>query len=532
MNIKKSTFIRAIASCLLCSVFLLLAVWSVSGSERSSASGEKASGGGKQPSGCHLPPANDAYDTTVQYVETFYPLWFTTFQGVVNPNHLVGPERVSPLYQAVVMVNDDTIYCSAFLELVDDLGLNQQPMILTIPPTVSPDTCAPGTSVTYSVLILSPYGDVDPVSGDPCATPTPTQLIPHGAPPQPGGKFALVGPNYMGVPAIPAEIPPDHIVHIPWNYPTIIFRGDKYHLFPGDTEYTNQINQANLFRSLLQLQTLDDYNNCQFGGVAEVKPEFPDFSAPYKTDADAKIAADPIKFLQELQTAVRSPRTPPDSCLHELSEQFNNLFGNGNWKKNSAFGRGAQAAHNAIVDNYVYGHQTGNNWTHFTNIGNWDWDNITILNAIDRSSITEFCQFCNDITSAAYYHAFRDSQGRALNGNNAQGYVLRFSPPLGAHPQPPTERFWSLTAYTPDAIELIPNEINRYEVASYSGAHVNADGSLWIYISQKPPDGVPIENWLPVGKGNFNVVLRDYGPPTPSSVVCDTYSPPDIERLP
>jgi hypothetical protein len=529
MNIKNSIFIRAIASCFLCSVFLALAVWSVSGSERSSGSSQKTSGAGQQPSGCQLPP-NNAYDTTVHYVETFYPLWFTRFQAV-DPNTLVGPERVSPLYHSVVMVNDDTIYCSAFLNLVDDLGFNQQPMILTIPATVTPDTCAPDTTVTYSVLILSPYGDVVPVSGDPCATPTPTQLIPHGAPPQPGGKFALVGPNYMGVPPIPPEIPPDHIVQIPWSYPTVIFRGDKYHSFDG-APYVNQINQANLFRSLLQLQTLDDYLHCPFGGIADVKPEFPDFAAPYKTTADEQIAENPIEFLKELKLAVHSPRTPPNACAQQLSEQFDNLFGNGNWKKNSPFGRGAQQAHADIVDNYVNGHQIGNNWTHFTNIGNWDWTDITISNAKDRSSITEFCQFCNDITSAGYYHAFRDRDGRALNGNNAQGYILRFSPPGGPHPQPETMRFWSLTAYTPQAIELIPNKINRYEVASYSGAHVNADGSLWIYMSQEPPGGVPIENWLPVGKGPFNVVLRDYGPPTPGSVVCDTYIPPDIERLP
>ena len=44
--------------------------------------------------------------------------------------------------------------------------------------------------------------------------------------------------------------------------------------------------------------------------------------------------------------------------------------------------------------------------------------------------------------------------------------------------------------------------------------------------------GIPIENWLPVGRGPFNVVLRDYGPPVGGSVVCDTYIPPAIQRRP
>jgi hypothetical protein len=529
MNIKNSTTIRVIASCFLCSVFLTPAVWSVSGSQRSSGSSQKAAGEGQQPSGsCELPP-NNAYDTTVQYVETFYPLWFT-YNQAVEPNNLVGPERVSPLYHSVVMINDDTVYCSAFLNLVD--GDTQTPMILTVPSTVSPDTCSADTSVTYSILILSPYGDVEPLATDPCAGPTPVPLIPHGAPPIPGGAYALVGPGYIDDPPIPPTIP---IVHMPWNYPTIIFRSDKYHSFtepPNPPDYVNQISQSYQFRSLLQLQTLSDWQECPIGGFADVKTEFPDFSVPYKTAADAEIAEHPIAFLHELQTAVASPRTPPNTCAQALAAQFDALFGDGNWKDHSDFGQGAQDAHAEIVNNYVNGHQVpGTNWTHFTNIGNWDPDDISISNAIDRSSITEFCQFCNDINSAGYYHAFRDGAGRALNGNNPHGYVLTF-PAATPYPGPETTRFWSLTAYTPQAIELIPNSINRYEVASYSGAHLNPDGSLSIYMATEPPVGIPIENWLPVGKGPFNVVLRDYGPLTPGSVVCNEYIPPAIERLP
>src|SRR5262249_13610500 len=243
-----------------------------------------------------------------------------------------------------------------------------------------------------------------------------------------------------------------------------------------------------------------------------------------------EIAEHPIAFLLELRDAVHSPRTPPLSADNQqLSDQFDKLFGTGNWRDNSDFARGAQAAHAEIVNNYVNGHQVSNNWTHFTDIGNLHGDILSPV-AIDRSSITEFCQFCNDISAAAYYHAFRDGQGRALNGSNPHGYVLTFSPPGGRYPQPETARFWSLTAYTPQAIELIPNSINRYEVASYSGAHPNPDGSLSIYMATEPPAGIPIENWLPVGKGPFNVVLRDYGPE--GSVSTNTYTPPPIQQLP
>src|SRR5436190_11824063 len=111
MKVKNCTLIRAIASCFLCSVFLALAVWTVSGSQRATRASERPSGT------CELPPP-DAFQTTKQYVETFYPLWFTNNQAhPMDYNILVGPERVSPLYHSVVMINDDTVYCSAFLNL-------------------------------------------------------------------------------------------------------------------------------------------------------------------------------------------------------------------------------------------------------------------------------------------------------------------------------------------------------------------------------------------------------------------------------
>jgi hypothetical protein len=40
------------------------------------------------------------FDTTVAYVAQFYPLWFTYYQrllGTSNTNHLIGPDRVSPI---------------------------------------------------------------------------------------------------------------------------------------------------------------------------------------------------------------------------------------------------------------------------------------------------------------------------------------------------------------------------------------------------------------------------------------------------
>jgi len=53
------------------------------------------------------------------------------------------------------------------------------------------------------------------------------------------------------------------------------------------------------------------------------------------------------------------------------------------------------------------------------------------------------------------------------------------APGPGGQAGPEASRFWSLTAYAPEAIELVPNPINKYVVASYTGAQLNPDGSLF-----------------------------------------------------
>jgi hypothetical protein len=65
----------------------------------------------------------------------------------------------------------------------------------------------------------------------------------------------------------------------------------------------------------------------------------------------------------------------------------------------SEFSEGAQAAHKLILNRYLTHTQwapTPTNWIHFTNIG--DWGN----QVVERSSITEFIQYANNINAAAY----------------------------------------------------------------------------------------------------------------------------------
>jgi hypothetical protein len=174
-----------------------------------------------------------------------------------------------------------------------------------------------------------------------------------------------------------------------------------------------------------------------------------------------------------------------------------------------------------ILDTYL-SHTGPNGWINFTNIGQWG-DAV-----VDRSGITEFIQYANNHSAAAYYHTFDDGQGRPLDGGNPRGYVLTFAPGQ----QPEAKRFWSLTAYTPESIELVPNRQEKYVVASYTpGLQTNIDGSISVYMTRDArqlPSGVPQANWLPVPLGAFNIMLRVYGPE--GSVLDATYIPPPINR--
>ena len=389
-------------------------------------------------------PQSIAFQTTVKYVEYFYPLWFTYWQTrFAEPNRVVGPDKISPIYHYVVAINDDTLYVSSFLDL------SVEPLVLSIP----------RTPTRYSVLTLDLYGDI---------------FQSNIKPPAPG-KFVLYGPEFKGT--LPTELTQ---VPLPLNYMALIFRVDR---FKDNVDLTSE---ADKFRRAVTSEPLCQYlgqtcpRNIKPGGTADILPEA-DFAFPFKTLADTLIATDPILFLSMLQRAVSSPKSPPMSSeVQDLSNQFNALFANATTNR-LEFARGAQTAHAAIVNDYL--NNTGlTNWITYTNIGIWGPDEY-----IQRSSITQFIQYGNGHVTAAYYHAFKDGNGLPLNGTDADGYVLTFP----EDQIPAANRFWSLTAYTPEAIELVPNSANKYLVASYTHElQTNQDGSISIYMARQLPPGV------------------------------------------
>ncbi|HVA33540.1 MAG TPA: DUF1214 domain-containing protein, partial [Candidatus Baltobacteraceae bacterium] len=428
------------------------------------------------------------YNTTLQYVEHFYPLWFTYGQSQRSSGTWIGPDRVGPAYHIVVLINVDTLYASMFADL-------SEPLIVTIPNPTSY-----GTNFHFSLLALDAYGDIFDTG---ITT---------------GGTYGFTGPSYGGT--LPYNVTRVSVPASVGLHPTLIIRADKY---DKNNSGVYQPTGAEAFRSKLHAAPLSVYSSregqCENGaGAAKIIPQVPVFALPFKSNADYLAQGDPSGFLSQLQDAVSSPRTPPLSASdQQLVTNFNVLFKGLPFIDPRPFMKAVRDAHKAIVD-YIPNHATKktNYWAWFDNIGGPNWSYLL------RSAITEDCQYCNSHSAAAYFFVFRDSTGKLLDGSK-NSYVLTFA----KKQIPETQRFWSLTAYTPGALELIHNASEKYGVASYTpGLKYGTNGSVSIVMSATKPNGVPTANWLPIRKGVFMLGLRDYGPL--GKVLANRYVPPAI----
>jgi hypothetical protein len=106
---------------------------------------------------------------------------------------------------------------------------------------------------------------------------------------------------------------------------------------------------------------------------------------------------------------------------------------------------------------------------------------------------------------AVYYSYYTDRDGKPLNGKNS--YRIRF----GKCQLPPAQAFWSYTVYGSDRY-LVENPMRRYAIGDRDPLKYNADGSLDIYLTNRPLGKDRESNRLPTGNGDFNLTLRIYMP--------------------
>jgi hypothetical protein len=241
---------------------------------------------------------------------------------------------------------------------------------------------------------------------------------------------------------------------------------------------------------------------------------------------DEGFAVSTTQTLQVMQEAMAASSTVPlTKNDKQLIKNFNNRFNaaktsaNASGERLSDIIQGAQAAHKAIIDRW-HSNVDEHYWIHFDNVGHWG------KSYLDRAALNEYIQWGNDAQAAYYGHAFKDGDGLSLDGGEFS-YAIHFT----KDQIPQAKRFWSITAYTPEDIELVENSLEKYNVASYTpGLVTDADGGVTIRLQANPPKNAPQANWLPIPNGPFNVMLRVYGPE--GSAADGTYLPPKISRLP
>jgi hypothetical protein len=434
-----------------------------------------------------LPSIADAsradYKTTYNYAVRFYPRLLSYIQ-LTGTNRLIGPAGMGPEYKAVVAINVDTLYASATLDL------SKGPLVLTVPAYQN----------TYSILQLDLFGNIFS-----------NQLAPNTA----GGVYSLIPPGYKG--DIPAGTT---AVQMPYTSVELIFRADKYTADGQDVS-----DQANDFRTNLQLQTVEAHNLDPNAGKTRLVPLY-ELSTSFKQMVDEGFAVSTTQTLEVMQEAMAASSTVPlTKNDKQLIKNFNNRFNaaktsaNASGERLSDIIQGAQAAHKAIIDRW-HSNVDEHYWIHFDNVGHWG------KSYLDRAALNEYIQWGNDAQAAYYGHAFKDGDGLSLDGGEFS-YAIHFT----KDQIPQAKRFWSITAYTPEDIELVENSLEKYNVASYTpGLVTDAEGGVTIRLQANPPKNAPQANWLPIPNGPFNVMLRVYGPE--GSAADGTYLPPKSSRLP
>ena len=108
----------------------------------------------------------------------------------------------------------------------------------------------------------------------------------------------------------------------------------------------------------------------------------------------------------------------------------------------------------------------------------------------------------------AVYPAIATTDGKPMNAMH--DYVLR----MKDDEIPPATAFWSATLYDTKNGFFIPNDRKKYSVGENGGMKLDADGGITIHIAAEQPENAPVENWLPINRGDYgiDIIMRLYAP--------------------
>lgn len=141
---------------------------------------------------------------------------------------------------------------------------------------------------------------------------------------------------------------------------------------------------------------------------------------------------------------------------------------------------------------------------------------------LDRATIALVGFGANIPEDAIYPSTSVDRIGQPLDGSAS--YRIHFAPDQ----IPPVDAFWSITLYDNMGF-FYDNPHDKYTIHDTDMLNYNADGSLDIYLQNSPPiDPILVPNWLPIPNEKFNLTMRMYSPQ--ESALNGDWVPPRIHR--
>jgi hypothetical protein len=127
----------------------------------------------------------------------------------------------------------------------------------------------------------------------------------------------------------------------------------------------------------------------------------------------------------------------------------------------------------------------------------------------------------NPPEDAVYPILLADADGDPTTGE--QNYVIHFD----ADKLPPVDAFWSITMYDAEGYQ-VANELDRFAIGDRDELTYNADGSLDMLIQHTSPGPDGEANWLPAPTGPLGITMRLYAPRP--EVLDGRWAPPAVEK--
>ncbi|MDD1703049.1 MAG: DUF1254 domain-containing protein [Methanoregula sp.] len=385
-------------------------------------------------------------------------------------------ELPDPGYKAVVRLNEDTLYSTAWLDL------SREPIVLSVPDT---------GGRYYLMPVFSGWTDVIASPGK--------RTTGTGA-----GNFAITGPGWNGT--LPANVSE---IKSPTNLVWILGRTQTN----GSADY----DAVHAIQAQYTLTPLSSFGKPYTPPKGTVDPSV-DMETATIDQVNGMNASAYFSLFATL--LVTNPPAAADAPMVEEMAKIGIVpgqdFNMSNLDPAVAAGLTSvpRAGQERIFANISkLGTMTPSGWDISYDLGEYK-------TRYDIRAATAYAGLGANIAEDAVYPSVTvDRNGNRLNGTH--NYVLHFNKTdLGV-----ANAFWSVTMYDREGF-FVPNPINRYAISSWMPLDYNADGSLDLYIQATSPGADKESNWLPAPDGTFAPTMRIYWPK--EQVLNGTWVPPAI----